>query len=79
MKCPTCQGSGSLGGNTSPVGARSIAARDRLGISQYELARRVGMSRAHVALVENGYRDIPARALRLYADALGVAVDELIP
>jgi transcriptional regulator with XRE-family HTH domain len=56
-----------------------VAARKRLGpISQYELARRSGLSRSFVSDIEKSRRLPRALAAQALADALGVTVEDLI-
>ena len=51
--------------------------RKRLGLSQEELARQVGVTRANVANWETGFAWPKARLLPLIAGALCCSVDEL--
>ncbi len=53
-------------------------ARERAGITQAELARRAGLERSNLALVESGRRVPSVTTLLRVARALGVPVDALI-
>lgn len=55
-----------------------IAARKRLGLRQYEIARRTGMSRVSVGHWESGVRNPHIRRLRRVANAYGLSLDELL-
>lgn len=55
-----------------------VQARDLLNVSQYELARRSGLSRSFVSDIEKSRRLPRALAARALADALGVTVEDLI-
>jgi len=61
------------------IGDRIKTLREKLGISQEELARRVGYTdRSSVAKVESGDVDIRAGKLKDWAVALGVSVGFLL-
>jgi transcriptional regulator with XRE-family HTH domain len=51
---------------------------DRRGISQEELANKVGVTQQYVALLEKGERKPSLDTLRKLAKALDVAVGELV-
>lgn len=59
-------------------GARVRAARGDA-ITQEELARRVGLSRASVANIERGGQRVPMHRIAVFADALGVTPESLLP
>jgi transcriptional regulator with XRE-family HTH domain len=59
-------------------GARVRAARGDA-ITQEELARRVGLSRASVANVERGAQRVPIHMITVFAEALDVAAEALLP
>jgi transcriptional regulator with XRE-family HTH domain len=61
------------------VGAAIRAERDRLGITQDDLAQRLGMSRPSVANIEKGRQQISVSQLLSFSKALGVAAASLIP
>ena len=64
---------------TIPINAEKfVQARNRLGVSQYELARRSGLSRSFVSDIEKSRRLPRALAARALADALGVTLEDLI-
>ena len=48
--------------------------REAAGLSQYELARRTGLSKQTLSVLEKGGRDPSWTTVRLLAHALGVAV-----
>ena len=59
------------------IGARVRERRERLGLSQRALARRVGVSVAFVSCVERGERLPSLETLARLADCLGLSLDEL--
>jgi transcriptional regulator with XRE-family HTH domain len=61
------------------VGNLVQAARDQAGLSQTELADRIGFTRSSVANLEAGRQRIRLHILALIADALRVNTDELVP
>lgn len=60
------------------VGERVRAARQGMGISVRELARRVGVSASHVSQVERGIGAFSVPTLYAVADELGVSMNELL-
>jgi len=54
-----------------------LRARNALFLSQYELARRSGLSRSFVSDIEKERRQPRALAARALAEALGVTVEDL--
>jgi len=48
-----------------------VEARQKLGLSQTEVAARMGTSQSAVALLESGDGDVRLSSLQRYADALG--------
>jgi transcriptional regulator with XRE-family HTH domain len=48
-------------------------------VTQQELARRVGLSRASIANVERGAQRLPLHMIAVFADALSVSPQELLP
>ena len=52
--------------------------RERRGVSSAELAKRAGVSSAFVSQIEAGKRPGSPATLRRIADALGIAVDDLV-
>jgi transcriptional regulator with XRE-family HTH domain len=64
---------------TIPIDPEKFAqARTELGVSQYELARRSGLSRSFVSDIEKSRRLPRGLAAKALADALGVSVQDLI-
>lgn len=57
---------------------RVRGARERLGISQDELAHRSGLHRTYVGGIERGERNISLASLAKLADALAVAPADLL-
>lgn len=53
--------------------------RKEKGLSQTELAEKVGSVQAHIANIENGKRDIDIEMMIRLARALGVKAYELLP
>jgi transcriptional regulator with XRE-family HTH domain len=51
--------------------------RDRLGISQEELAGRAGLHRTYISDVERGARNVSLESIHRLAGALGVSVADL--
>ena len=56
------------------VGKRVKAMRMQKGISQSELAQRVGISQAHMSNIENGHSNITLENLFSLHDILGVSM-----
>lgn len=56
----------------SPSGAEIKEARERAGMTQLELARRVGRSRSFIALVEQGRRRASEEDLQRLREVLGL-------
>ena len=55
------------------VGRNILAARKRLGLTQEELASRVGYkTKSAINKIELGIRDLPQKKIAAFADALGV-------
>lgn len=61
----------------SAVGTRIRERRRALGLTQAELARRVGISPSYMNLIERNRRAIAGRLLRRTAEALALRIDEL--
>jgi len=61
------------------VGQQVLGARQRLGLTQEQLAEKAGCAPATVFLVENARRNVTIRSLSVLAAALGVEVAELFP
>jgi transcriptional regulator with XRE-family HTH domain len=55
-------------------GTRLRAARRTAGLSQADLAKRVGVEQPHISSMENGVRSPSVEVLRMLAAALGVSV-----
>jgi len=63
----------------SAVGERIRARRKTLGLTQVQLAPRLGMSRASLANIETGRQAVLIHQLYLVAEALGVLPTDLLP
>ena len=61
------------------VGRQVSAARQRLGLTQEELAKKAGCAPATVFLVENARRNATLRSLSVLAKALDLEIAELFP
>ena len=61
------------------VGRQVFAARQRLGLTQEQLAEKARCGPATVFLVENARRNVTIRSLSVLAAALGMEVAELFP
>jgi transcriptional regulator with XRE-family HTH domain len=77
MQCPLCEGCGEI--EAPNMGALVLIARKRANLTQAELAKLVGCSRANIANIEVGRSDTPVNKIRTFAKALGVSVEDLIP
>lgn len=58
----------------SLVLAKLIAERHRVGVTQVELARRLGVTQAVVARLESGRQDHKISTLERYAQAIGATI-----
>lgn len=65
-------------GPPGPPGSTLRALRERLGMSQQELAQRAGLTQAAVSELEAGRRDGLLRTWRLLAQALGVSLEHML-
>ena len=55
------------------------ASRDRRGLTQSVLAKRVGLSRTSIANIETGRQRVPLHMLQVFASALGLEPAALLP
>src|SRR4051812_38468818 len=60
------------------LGARVARARERLGLSQAELAERVDLSQSAISRIESGGRGVDSLELAAIADALDASVLDLL-
>lgn len=60
------------------IGRRIHEIRQESGLSQMDLAEKIGMSVSYVSMIENGRRRVSLNALIRIANILGVTVDELL-
>lgn len=79
MKCPHCNGTGTLAPESLTVGAMVLAARRAKGWTQQELSEACGLGRSQIANIEVDRSDIPVKTLRRLAEALGVRAGDLLP
>lgn len=79
MRCPYCDGNGELTGDKVHIGTMILAARQAAGLTQAQLAERVGRSRPQIANIEIGRSDMPVSMLFKFAQALQVQPKDLIP
>ena len=68
VKCPRCDGTGELA-NSFFVGAQMRKLREKAGINGAEIARRVGLHRAHIFNLEKGYRGWSPDVIKRYTDS----------
>lgn len=60
------------------IGLRVARWRDVAGMTQHELADRVGVSHAYMSMIEGGKRPVTKRSLLIeLASALGVSITDL--
>lgn len=68
-----------MNNNKSSVGARIRQEREKLGLSQLELALKCGFkSKSAVSLIESGKRDVSSKKLETFAKALNVSTQYLL-
>ncbi|MEN6545660.1 MAG: helix-turn-helix transcriptional regulator [Armatimonadia bacterium] len=79
MKCPHCNGTGTLAGAQVTAGALILLARKERGLTQADLAQLVGMSRTQITNIEVGRSDMPLKTLARFAEALNVSMKDLVP
>ena len=79
ITCHWCAGLGYLTAATATVGDMIARQRRAVGLTQQELAQRVGVSRPQIANIESGRHDPPISRLRDFAAALGCSMKDLVP
>lgn len=79
MRCPHCNGTGTMEAAAITAGDLILSHRKASGLTQQELASKVGLSRAQIANIEANRSDMPLSRFAKLADALGVSMKELIP
>lgn len=79
LQCPRCAGLGYLTAATTTVGDLIAMRRRALGLSQLELAEKVGISRSQIANIEGGRHDPPVSRLRDFAAALECSMKDIVP
>lgn len=78
-KCPYCGGSGVFSLQRATIGETIRARRVNAGMSQRNLAKKIGRSSGQVAAIETGRSDMPTKMLKPFAEALGCSVADLLP
>jgi len=66
-----------MAGELEDIGTRLREERDRIGISQRELARRIGLSASMISQIESGQSKPSVSTLYAIVTELGVSVDEI--
>src|ERR687891_1011379 len=66
-----------VAGELEDIGSRLREERDRVGISQRELARRIGLSASMISQIESGQSKPSVSTLYGIVTELGVSVDEI--
>lgn len=61
----------------SQIGLRVLRRRQELGLTQVELAARLGIGQANIYRIENGKQNVTVDTLCKLADALGITAVEL--
>ena len=69
--CPHCQGTGKLL-TRREIAYRLRTLRQRAGVTQVELARRLHLNNAHISQTESGRRPVSARWIRRYTAVLDI-------
>lgn len=70
--CPYCNWSGEM---IESVSMRILMLRQKMGWTQKDLARNLGITRSQVANIETGRSDVTSTILLKLSDNLGVTVD----
>lgn len=60
------------------LGACLKAYREKAGMTQTGIAKRLGTTKAAISNYETGYRTISAKTLKEYCKAVNVSIDEVI-
>jgi DNA-binding XRE family transcriptional regulator len=76
VECPKCHGRGRV---SMSFGMLVQQRRKALGMTQEELAEKVGLTRPQLANIEAGTNGTDIRRLRDFAAALDCQVDDLVP
>lgn len=64
---------------TAQIGRIIVLRRTAMGMLQGELAKKMGMSQAHLSNIELGKRNISVEVLAAFASVLGCEMAELLP
>jgi transcriptional regulator with XRE-family HTH domain len=62
----------------SKIGLRILRRRQEFGLTQKELAGRLGITTTNIARIEHGQQNLTIRTLAKLADALDVTLEELV-
>ena len=79
IECPHCYGKGYLTQASATIGDLIRFHRQKLGLTQQEVAVSVELSRPQIANLEASRTDIPSAKLRKFADTLKCCVSDLVP
>jgi putative transcriptional regulator len=60
------------------IGRRVIARREELGLSQVDLAARLGVARTNIGRIERGEQNVTVRTMCKVAEALETTTQELM-
>ena len=60
------------------IGEKVRAAREKLELTQENLAEKTGFSSVHISNIENAHTKVSLSALIIIANALGTSLDELV-
>lgn len=76
-QCPLC--GTALEFNKMPFCLRVSTQRKRIGLTQEQLAEKVGLDRASIANIETGRHKVSFDMIRPMAAALQLSVEEMVP
>lgn len=78
VPCPRCDGTGKINPDEISIGDRFRACRSKLGLTQAEMAARIGISRSRWANIETSGGQPGLELLAKTADLLCVSTDYLL-
>jgi transcriptional regulator with XRE-family HTH domain len=61
------------------LGERIKSARKKAGLSQKDLANRMGVTQSNISQYENGYKSPGYETLERFASAIGCGISDLLP
>lgn len=82
LECPTCKGSGKIENKKYIyvyIGEQIRKRREKLNLSQEDIAKKVGMARASMSNIEAAKQKLPLSTLSRIADVLGCSVKDILP